>query len=156
MLPEWMPLEAWEAYIAMRKGMGKKYAATEYAQKLLIKKLDTWRNEGQNIEEILNQSIERAWTGLFPIKSEERKVAAWWSSDALILAKGVELGMEPLRGESMFSFKARLNKVIEHGGKERIAESRQYSLEPVTQETSSREVARMNLQAALQASKVRH
>jgi hypothetical protein len=63
-----MPKEAWEAYIAMRKQMGKKYIATEYAQKLLIAKLEKWKKEGHDITEIIHQSIENSWQGLFPVK----------------------------------------------------------------------------------------
>lgn len=68
MIPDWMPKEPWEAYIAMRKQMGKKYIATDYAQKLLINKLDGWRKEGQDVTAIIHQSIENSWQGLFPVK----------------------------------------------------------------------------------------
>lgn len=67
-MPDWLPQEAWDAYILMRKQMGKKHVATEYAQKLLIKKLDGMRLEGQNVEAVINESIMRGWTGLFAIK----------------------------------------------------------------------------------------
>lgn len=69
MLPDFIPKEAWEAYLLMRKQMGKKHQATEYAQKLLINKLTVWKAEGHNIELIINQSIERSWVGLFPVQA---------------------------------------------------------------------------------------
>lgn len=68
MLPDFIPQEAWEAYLLMRKQMGKKHQATEYAQKLLINKLTVWKTEGADVEAIINQSIERSWTGLFPVQ----------------------------------------------------------------------------------------
>jgi len=68
MLPDFIPKEAWEAYLLMRKQMGKKHQATEYAQKLLINKLTVWKAEGADVEAIINQSIERSWTGLFPVQ----------------------------------------------------------------------------------------
>lgn len=71
---DWLPKEAWEAYLDMRKKKGKQYKATEYAQKLLINKLSSWRLEGHDIEAIINQSIERSWTGLFPVKQDLMRI----------------------------------------------------------------------------------
>jgi|SRR5882672_4426631 len=69
MLPDWLPKETWNAFIEMRKEMGAKHKATEHAQVLLIKKLDRMRKEGQDIEAVINESIMRSWTGLFPLKA---------------------------------------------------------------------------------------
>lgn len=66
MIPDWIPQEAWDAYITMRKTIKK--PATEYAIKLVIGKLDGWRLEGYDVEAILNQSIEMSWQGVFPVK----------------------------------------------------------------------------------------
>lgn len=74
MIPDWLPIEPWQAYLDMRKAMGKKYIATDYAQKLLINKLDTWRKEGHDITAIIHQSIENSWQGLFPVKQMGRNV----------------------------------------------------------------------------------
>lgn len=41
---------------------------------------------------------------------------AWWSTDATILAKGVELGLHPYAGEAMPSFKGRIQAALENGG----------------------------------------
>ena len=71
-LPEWLPAEEWEAYIAMRKQMGKKFHATEYAQKLLIKKLTQMKEEGCNVKAVLEQSIMRSWVGLFPVQQDRK------------------------------------------------------------------------------------
>lgn len=162
MIPDWMPTEAWEAYILMRKGMGKKYVATDYAQTLLIKKLDAWRKEGQDIEEIINRSIEFSYTGLFPLK--DKKAANWWESDAGIIAKGREFGMEARNGETTYMFKDRINKVIAAGGMERRAEARTYQHDLLDQPDResraepNRDLARSGVQAALSAFKprVRH
>lgn len=43
---------------------------------------------------------------------------AWWTSEELKLAKGVELGMTPNLGENMFTFEQRLRAAIANGGKE--------------------------------------
>lgn len=157
MHPDWLPKDAWDAYIAMRKSMGKKYVATEYAQKLLIKKLEGWRNEGQDVEEIINQSIERSWTGLFPIKQEgQKKEAAWWSTDELTLKKGRELHMEPKRGESLYDFRKRIRVVIEHGGIEVMQQSRMFESQSLEEQSIDRNVAKMGIREAMAAIKVRH
>lgn len=73
MLPDWIPLEAWEEYLSMRKKMGKKHAATDYAQKLLIKRLDEFRNQGMSVQGILEQSIMRSWVGVFPLQADKKQ-----------------------------------------------------------------------------------
>lgn len=66
-LPGWLPLELWEAFLAMRVKIKK--PATEYAQKLLIKKLDNFRTHGLDITEILEQSITNGWQDLYAPKN---------------------------------------------------------------------------------------
>lgn len=66
-IPEWMPLEAWNAFVDMRKKM--KTPLTEYAKKLAIKELSKLAGTTAQAEEILNQSILKCWRGLFPLPS---------------------------------------------------------------------------------------
>ena len=69
-LPDWMPIEAWSAYVAMRKAIpGKKM--TEGAVKLQITKLEKMREEGHDIEAVLNQSTENNYTGLFEVRAQQ-------------------------------------------------------------------------------------
>lgn len=65
-LPEWIPQEEWEAYLEMRKKIKK--PATEYALKLCIKKLEGFKKQGYNVQEILENSIMNSWQGLFEPK----------------------------------------------------------------------------------------
>jgi hypothetical protein len=59
--------EAWAAFLDMRKTM--KRPATEYAQKLLIRKLESLSERNRNrAVEILEQSIVKCWQDLFPIR----------------------------------------------------------------------------------------
>ena len=51
-----------------------------------------------------------------PRPAAQRDRAGWGSSDELTLAKGKELNMVPLVGESMFTFKQRLSAAIDNGG----------------------------------------
>ena len=46
----------------------KKAPDTDRALKLIIGKLDKFRAEGQDVAAILDQSVERGWTGVFPLK----------------------------------------------------------------------------------------
>jgi len=42
--------------------------------------------------------------------------SAWWKSDDAKLAKGAEMGMHPLPGETMFTFEGRIRAAIDNGG----------------------------------------
>jgi DNA-binding MarR family transcriptional regulator len=65
-LPAWIPREAWEAFVQMRKKIS--YPLTEYATKLAVRDLDKLRKQGESVEEVLNQSILNCWRGLFSVK----------------------------------------------------------------------------------------
>ncbi len=65
-LPDWMPLEAWAAFLAMRVKIKK--PATDYAQKLLIKKLGAFYANDLDPGVILNQSILNGWQDLYAPK----------------------------------------------------------------------------------------
>lgn len=68
-LPAWLPLEAWEAFLAMRVKIKK--PATEYAQKLLLKKLADFMGSGLNPAAILEQSITSGWQDLYAPKDQQ-------------------------------------------------------------------------------------
>jgi len=65
-LPEWVPQPAWDDFIEMRGSL--RAAPTERAKALLVKKLQNFKNEGQDPKTVLEQSIERSWKGVFPVK----------------------------------------------------------------------------------------
>jgi hypothetical protein len=69
-LADWIPLDAWAAYLKLRKE--KRAKVTPEAVDLLIRKLDAWRREGQDVREILERSVMNGWTGIFPLKQEHR------------------------------------------------------------------------------------
>lgn len=70
-LPGWLPLEPWEAFLAMRVKIKK--PATDYAQKLLIKKLDAFRLQQLDVTEILEQSITSGWQDLYAPKNAQQR-----------------------------------------------------------------------------------
>ena len=57
--------EVWEAFEEMRKKIRK--PMTEYAKKLILKKLSTLKDDPN---EILEQSIMNSWQGIFPLRKE--------------------------------------------------------------------------------------
>jgi len=65
-IPDWIPLETWEAFIQMRKRIGK--PPTDYALKLIIAKLDRFRSNGQDVKQVLEKSITSGWQDVFEIK----------------------------------------------------------------------------------------
>lgn len=65
-LPDWLPLEAWNAFLDMRKKIKK--PATEYAQTLLLKKLTAFYVADMDPSVILNQSIMNGWQDLYAPK----------------------------------------------------------------------------------------
>lgn len=68
-MPAWLPKEAWAAFLAMRVKIKK--PATEYAQKLLLKKLAAFYVNDQDPEAILNQSIMNGWQDLYELKVQQ-------------------------------------------------------------------------------------
>ena len=67
-VPDWIPAKLWEKWLKHR---GKSY--TEHAKELSIKKLATFRAEGEDPIAIIEQSIEAEWKGLFRVKGSGRK-----------------------------------------------------------------------------------
>lgn len=68
--PEWLPLDAWNAFLDMRKKIKK--PATDYAQKLLLKKLAAFYANDLDPSVILNQSIVNGWQDLYAPKEAGR------------------------------------------------------------------------------------
>ncbi len=67
-LPDWIPLETWEAFLAMRKKIKK--PPTEYALKLLIDKLTKFKANGQDVKKVLEKSITAGWQDVFEINEK--------------------------------------------------------------------------------------
>lgn len=65
-LPPWMPAETWKTFKAHRRLL--KSPMSPKAEQLTLKKLQAFMDAGQNPEEIINQSIEHGWKGVFPLK----------------------------------------------------------------------------------------
>lgn len=72
-LPDFIPSEAWAAYLEMRKSIKK--PPTEYAVKLIFKRLAAMKQAGQNIGAVLEQSIINNWTDVYPVKRQSGTIA---------------------------------------------------------------------------------
>lgn len=66
-LPEWIPEDAWKAFVAMRKKI--KAPLTDDAVLLAVRELEKLMNDGHRPRAVLEQSTMNSWRGLFPIKS---------------------------------------------------------------------------------------
>ena len=72
-LPDFIPSEAWEGYLEMRKSIKK--PPTEYAVRLLFRKLAAMKQAGQNLTAVLEQSIINNWTDVYPVKRQSSNIA---------------------------------------------------------------------------------
>lgn len=66
-LPEWIKKETWDAFIEMRISIRAK--PTEKAIDLLITKLKLLKDQGNDPNKVIEQSIENNYKGLFPLKA---------------------------------------------------------------------------------------
>jgi hypothetical protein len=63
-LPPWLPTEVWEVW---KRHRGRKLKAETIVMQ--IAKLDTLRKNGHDPAQVIGQSIERGWSGLFEVKA---------------------------------------------------------------------------------------
>ena len=68
LIPDWIDPEIWAAFLDNRKKMGKRYAASEYAKKLIIIELDKLRQAGNPPNAVLAQAIRSNHLDVYPLK----------------------------------------------------------------------------------------
>lgn len=111
-IPDWLEAEVWALWDGFRvKKSGKGWTAE--AQALSLRTLATLRTAGNEPRAVIEQSIERGWTGLFEVKSEDgngvsSSASQWWRTKEGIEAKGRELGMYGRGTEDHWSFAERI------------------------------------------------
>lgn len=149
MLPDWIPAEPWNEFVAMRKRIKK--PLTDYSTKLAIGKLTKLKEAGQDLTEIINESILRQWDTFWPIREEKANMGNWWDTKEKTAAKAQELHLAPMVGETSDLFKQRINRVIQHGGLEAAAPARTHQAEAPA--TFRSETARAELQRAIALTK---
>lgn len=117
-LADWIPLDAWASYLRLRRQ--KRASVNPDAVDLLVRKLSEWRDDGQDVRAILENSVMNGYTGLFPQKGkpnaesfEERKRRreddALGSLDAIALqvVQEVEKCLPDARGDTNASLVVR-------------------------------------------------
>jgi hypothetical protein len=69
-LPDWLPIEAWREFESMRQGIKK--PMTPFAAQLIIKKMDKFRQEGHDVQKVLEQSIVNSWQDVYEPKQPKQ------------------------------------------------------------------------------------
>lgn len=99
-LPDWLPQAAWDDWLAHRKAM--KAPFTQRAAELSISVLGRLRGEGHDPVAVIEESVLRGWTGLFPLRQATGGVPAqggavptgtWWESAEGVRQMGASLGL---------------------------------------------------------------
>lgn len=85
MIPSWLDPEAWDGFVAMRRSIPK-VPFTPRAQMLILKELQSLKDQGYDPNKCLDQSTMKGWRGVFPVKSEGKPQSTYEESRALIEA----------------------------------------------------------------------
>lgn len=67
-VPSWIPTEAWVGFCEMRKGLRKPF--TDRAARLIVEKLEKLRSQGEDVGQVLDQSVRSGWQDVFPLRRE--------------------------------------------------------------------------------------
>lgn len=67
-LPPWVPVDAWEGFVDMRRRIKK--PLTDYAKKLAVRDLESLAKQGEDVRKCLDQSTFKSWQGLFPYRDD--------------------------------------------------------------------------------------
>lgn len=70
-LPIWLSVDTWNEYMKMRRAIGR--PMTQRAKELALMKLAHLRQEGEDPNKVLEQSIFSSWQGLFPVRQSGRQ-----------------------------------------------------------------------------------
>lgn len=97
-LPSWIEPETWQAFLDHRRCI--KAPMSEIAQQRAITMLERLRDEGQNPDAVLNQSIVNGWKGLFPVKTGSPGAPSAFDSNVRVLHAlfGEEDGQKDIPG----------------------------------------------------------
>lgn len=68
--PSFIPTEAWDAFVEMRKAKGKRAPFTDRARDLLVRQLEQMHQQGLDVGAALEQSVINGWSGVFPARNQ--------------------------------------------------------------------------------------
>lgn len=69
-LPDWIPADAWEGFVEMRKKM--RAPLTNRAVTLVLGKLEKLRAQGHNPATLLDEAVEHSWKSVYPPKEHKQ------------------------------------------------------------------------------------
>ncbi|MCA8226180.1 hypothetical protein [Burkholderia vietnamiensis] len=124
-LPDWLPRDAWLAWCEHReaKDADKLAPWTAGAAKASINCLTRLRGFGHEPAIVVEASVLRGWTGLFPLKPEAAAAANggtsiapdWWKSAPGIRERGKQLNVAERPDQVFEQYKARVFKAAGPG-----------------------------------------
>jgi len=66
-IPEWISPELWKEFLSHRAKLKK--PMTDYAQKLMFKKLEFHKSQGHNPEHLIKEAMVKGWQDVYPPSS---------------------------------------------------------------------------------------
>lgn len=80
-IPDWIPLEDWNDFVAMRKQIKK--PMTDRAKRIVLGKLEDMKNRGVDVSIALQNSIANNWQNIYEPKVEMvvKPSKEWWMND---------------------------------------------------------------------------
>jgi len=78
-IPEWISKETWDAFVEMRKVIKK--PMTDRAMTLMVGKLEKLKYLGQNVTEVLNQSILNNWSDVYEVRGKDGNTGRYNQKD---------------------------------------------------------------------------
>lgn len=91
-LPDWLSPDVWQDWHAFRNA---RKGWTAKARALSLRTLTTLRDEGQDPRAVVDQSIERGWTGLFPVRHGDSRAGP--AAPAVGKTMGAILDLEEMK-----------------------------------------------------------
>lgn len=83
-VPDWIPAEPWQEFVAMRRAKGQRTPFTVGAARGVIAQLEKFRSAGHDLAEVLRTSTVNGWADVYEPKAKPGAVSAndWTRSAA--------------------------------------------------------------------------
>ncbi len=75
-VPDWIPVEPWSDFVAMRKAKGQKTPFTVGAARGIVRKLEAFRDSGHDLATVLEQSTVNGWADVYEPKAKAGSLPA--------------------------------------------------------------------------------
>ena len=67
-IESWVPADAWEAFDEMRRKVANRFPWTDRAKVLIQTDLWNLLQAGEDLKQVLEQSVKLGWRGVFPVR----------------------------------------------------------------------------------------